>query len=157
MLANCSEPRRAMAGFTLVELVTILLIMGILAAIAIPRMAGTDEFRAVQFRDQVVSTLRYAHKTAISHRRMVCVAFTATTVTLTIATLGGGAACNANLRIPGAPANVLNSPDPATALFDPMPAAFSFQADGRAIGAGAITVRSLPAIRVVGDTGYVIN
>lgn len=65
---------RRSRGFTLVELVTIMIIVGILAVFAIPRM-DTAGYHAAQFHDQTVAALRFAQKTAVSHRRLVCVSF----------------------------------------------------------------------------------
>lgn len=61
------------SGFTMVELVAIILIVGILAAIATPRFFNTDVFEARGYYDYVAATLRYAHKTAIAQRRVVYV------------------------------------------------------------------------------------
>lgn len=71
-------------GFTMVELIAVMVIAGILAAVAIPRFFDKNAFQSRGFYDQVISTLRYAQKAAIAQNRFVCVAFTASSVTLTI-------------------------------------------------------------------------
>lgn len=149
--------RRA-AGFTLTELVTVIVILGILAAVALPRMS-TSEFHAVAFRDGVTSALRYGQKTATSHRRLVCVAFTATTVNLTIAQANPASSCNAVLRLPTGEAGLATT----SASFDPVPAALFFQPDGRGTSDGAgttvvsasLTVTGQAPITVVGASGHV--
>lgn len=150
---SCSD-RLEERGFTLVELVTILLILGILAAVAIPKMTSGDEFITLEFRDQVRSSLRYAQKSAVSHRRLVCVSFTASSVTFMMAKAKNVANCDENLRIPGAGSHVVSSRNPAAAAFSPVPAAFSFQPDGSAVDR-SIIVAGQPAITVFGATGYV--
>ncbi len=58
-------------GFTIVELVVVMVIIGALAAIGIPRLVGDKSMEAAVFGDQVVSGLRRAQKIATGHRRVV--------------------------------------------------------------------------------------
>lgn len=140
-------------GFTLVELVMIMAVIGILAAVALPRMQ-TDIYRALEFHDKSVAALRYAQKTATSHRRMVCVAFTASTVTLTIDHDKSGSCDGQALNIAGASSNVVQSGDTTNAVFSPVPVAFNFLADGTGADR-TLSIAGQPAITVVGTTGSV--
>ena len=56
-------------GFTLVELVTALVLLGLLAAVLLPRLPGLAGFAGKAARDQVVSGLRYAQQQAMSRNR----------------------------------------------------------------------------------------
>ncbi len=56
-------------GFTLVELVTILVVVGILAAFAVPRFVGRTGFESRGFYDQAQGIVRYAQKIAIAQRQ----------------------------------------------------------------------------------------
>lgn len=156
---------RASSGFTLVELITIMILVGILAVVAFPRMDGIDVFRSVEFRDRTIAALRHAHKTAIAQRRMVCAVFGANSVTLTIDRNSGGE-CDAALVIPGSPGNVVvgNGVKAVFSAVPPalVPAVLFFQPDGRvtrnvagtALAEVAVEVDGLP-IRVVGITGFI--
>ncbi|SDD37634.1 MSHA pilin protein MshC [Massilia sp. PDC64] len=63
--------RARTAGFTMVELIVVMVIIGALAAIGIPRLVGDKSNEAAVFGDQVVSGLRRAQKIAMGHRRVV--------------------------------------------------------------------------------------
>ena len=65
-----------MKGFTLVELVVVISLMAILAAVAAPRFANGDIFETRGDAGLLSSTLRYAQKTAIAQRKQVFVVHT---------------------------------------------------------------------------------
>lgn len=69
-------------------------IIGILAAVAIPRFFDRNVFESRGFHDQLLATLRYAQKAAIAQHGYVCVAFAANSVTLTT---GATATCGTAL------------------------------------------------------------
>ncbi len=69
-----------MQGFTLVELVLVIVLLVILAISFGPRFFEIDTFRARGFYDETLSALRYAQKTAIAQRRAIYVKLDATSV-----------------------------------------------------------------------------
>ncbi|MBU1777435.1 MAG: prepilin-type N-terminal cleavage/methylation domain-containing protein, partial [Gammaproteobacteria bacterium] len=61
-----SQVVQKQCGFTLVEMITIIVILGIISVVAMPRFADTDAFRNRATADQVAAALRYAQKVAIA-------------------------------------------------------------------------------------------
>lgn len=77
-----SEILSSCKGFTLVELVLILVIAGILAVVALPRMFDRNTFDTRALGDEVKAMLRYAQKMAIAQNRHVFVNFNGNSVAL---------------------------------------------------------------------------
>lgn len=151
---------RTQHGFTLVELVVVILITGILALVAIPRIASTDEFAARGAYDFTMSGLRYAQKSAMAMRRNVCASLSGSTMTVTYASAAGvGAACSGtNLLLH--PANNLPFSNAANVL--PSGSAYTgsnaltFFADGTPSAAQVVTIAKYPTpVTVEAVTGYV--
>ncbi|OGS98172.1 MAG: hypothetical protein A3K04_01870 [Gallionellales bacterium RBG_16_56_9] len=143
-------------GFTLIELVMTLVIVGILAAVVAPRFFDTNIFQSRGFADQVQASLRYAQKIAIAQHRNVCVAFTANSVTLNIASASGAASpCDTNLVSPtGEASYVINAP--AGITFTATPTDFSFNALGTPSTAQTINITGATnGITIEAETGYV--
>jgi MSHA pilin protein MshC len=67
---------RARRGFTLTEVVMVIVIMGILAVLVGPRFMSSQGFASRAFYDEAQAVVRFAQKTAIARRRtiFVCVA-----------------------------------------------------------------------------------
>jgi MSHA pilin protein MshC len=129
----------AQRGFTLIELIMTMVVMGVLAAVAVPKIFNVSAFDARGFHDQTLAYLRFAHKTAIAQRRTVCVVFNTipnSSVTLTIADAAGTFDCAlpAALVVPlGQATAVLNAKSGVT--FSALPVSFNFDGLGQPIGA----------------------
>ncbi len=150
------ERRIGQRGFTLVELVTVVVLLAIMAALVMPRFFSPEVFTSRGFYDQVIATLRYAQKAAVAKHRFVCVQTTASTLALTY---GATAACaDGPLTDPvgGGPYSI-SAPGGIT-LSASVPA-FGFNALGQPSFSGApatVAISGYAAvIRVEAETGYV--
>ncbi len=85
--------RGGRSGFTLIELITIMIVVGILAVVVLPRFANLNDFEAVGAADQLNSLIQYARETAVAQRRMVRLDFAADPPTL--CQLGTATTCSA--------------------------------------------------------------
>ena len=148
-----NRTRSQCAGFTLLELITIIVIVGILALVAVPRFGTGGSFDSRGFYDKSAAIVRFAQKTAVAWRRPVFVCVTATQVTAGPATGCGTPLTNPvtnGLAQETAPSGVtLNVTE------------FSFDGLGRPSAAATITFTSTIAgdpprtITVAAETGHV--
>jgi len=144
-------PAKTQRGFTLVELIAVIVILGIIAIVAIPRFFDRNTFDSRSFYDQVISTLRYAQKAAIAQHSFVCVGYATNSITLTY---GATAACGSNLTSPtGQTPYTIVASNGVTLSGG---ATFSFDALGRPSASQSIAVSGYSsAIKVEAETGYV--
>lgn len=145
-------------GFTMVELVMVIVIIGIMGAVAAPRFFGTSVFQSRGYADQLKATLRYAQKTAVAQNRFICVTFASASVTLSLDATAPGSA-HATATCPGSSMTspsgqmpyVVSAPGGVT-----LSGATSFYFDtlGRPSATQSILVSSTP-VTVEAETGYV--
>lgn len=127
-------------GFTLVELISIMVIIGIIAVAAMPRFFDNDLFLARGTADQVKAALRYGQKVAIAQHRNVIVNISA----------AANSSCGAVLT--GGDVNCVVSN--GVAVTPALPQAVMFNALGRPNAAASMVVGTT-TINIEAETGYV--
>lgn len=112
--------RAGQFGFTLVELIMVIVIVGIIGAVIAPRFFSRTTFDASGYNNQLVALLRYGQKVAIAQNRNVFVRLDGSSVALCYS-----ATCSAGARVraPGSTNTAsavtrLRCVDPATNEFD---------------------------------------
>jgi MSHA pilin protein MshC len=143
------------SGFTLIELITVTVIISILAAFVAPHLSMSREFAARGFDDQTKAILRFAQKSAVAQHKYVCVAFSVNQIELSVS------------AVPVCPGSALISADgnavtrltaPQDVVFATVPIDFYFDALGRP-GLGStqrLRVFGMPGdIVIEAETGYV--
>ena len=142
---------KAAAGFTLIELVTVMAIAAILVAIAVSRISTTS-FDTEGFANRAAAMVRYAQKIAISQRRTVAVVISGNTLSLcyTDTTCSGGSVHEP----PGTNAFSYTAQSPISITAG---TSFTFNPLGKPSAGQTITVTGDIARNIVieAETGYV--
>jgi MSHA pilin protein MshC len=164
--ALATRRRYCCRGFTLVELVVIMIVIGILAVVVLPRFDLLKGFDEIGYRDKVKATLEYARKAAVAQRRYACVALAGNSLTLTRElavpeSTSGNCTGHPDLALPtsdrscpGSPSNQICAPGGVTLTGT---ASLRFSPLGRpdAAASYAVTGDSAATITVEAETGYV--
>ena len=144
---------RAAFGFTLTELVAVILIAAVLAAVAIPRLTR-GAFDDSQLYDQTLAALHYAQRTAMAYQRTVCVNFVGNNqLTLRYASAYGSLTCDTNLTTPAGTTSTYVVTAPASATYTAH-IDFTFDLVGRPSTGQTISLSSGKTITVEAETGY---
>lgn len=144
------------------ELIVVIVIIGILAVVAGPKISGVLGAQDDAWHDQAVAALRQAQKTAVASRRLVCAVVASGSVTLSIAGANPASTCTSTLTGLDGTANAASTRSTAATSVSPQ-ATLYFQPNGQVStdGAGAavsnfsVTIATEATINVVGATGYV--
>jgi MSHA pilin protein MshC len=147
-------------GFTIVELVAVMVILGIIAAISAPRFVGVDAFDARGSYGTLTAALRYAQKTAIAQRRTV---YANVNTSIRTVCLGYTSNCSSAVIDPATQAayaktlssNVTISTSASTIGFDGLGRPVPNVAATFTIQNAVVPSESTRTITVEQDTGYV--
>ena len=135
----------------------VIVITGILAAVAIARFSDRITFETRSFADQVRVALQYTQSVAVAQRRNACATVAASSLTLTQGT-SFGAACSASVVNPATGAAfVLNTPSGVSLSLSAGSNPVTFDALGRTASGWTVTVTGDQAIQILveQETGYV--
>lgn len=147
----------------MVELIVVMVLAGILAAYAIPKVSGALGARDDAWHDSVQSALRFAQKGAVARRRLTCVTITGTTVTVSSAAINPATSCTSTINGPNGSSTFASSTNSSSGTSVSPSGTIYFQPDGRVTTDGAgttsanrtITMSGAATITVYGETGYV--
>ena len=137
-------------GFTLVELIVVIVMVGIVALIAAPRFFAQGAFNTARFQESTISAMRYGHKLAQAQRTDIFVVSNGGSVALCY-----DASC----------ANPVQNPTEGAAFIVTAPSglaitstSFSFNSLGQPSAAQTLTISGDVTTRqivVEQETGYV--
>jgi len=139
-------------GFTLVELIVVIVLVGIVALIAAPRFFSQPTFDAARLHEAAISAIRYGQKVAVAQRANVFVVSNSSTLALCY-----DAGCASPVKAPGGNDNFVVSIPSGIGIANP---GFNFNSLGQPIP-NAHTILTISGdgasrqIVVERETGYV--
>lgn len=138
------------AGFTMVELITVLVVVSILGAIALPRFVGRNAFDTFGFSEQTAQMLRFAQKSAIARRRTVCISQSGSAVSLSFASAADSWTCNQNLLNP-ADGQHFSRPIPGGIALAGLASPLRFNALGQPVDSSGTPLSSNQSLVITGE------
>lgn len=158
------DRRKGAIGFTLIELIMVVVMLGVLAVVAAPRIFNSNDFNARGFHDETLALLRYAQKAAIAQRRTVCVTFTISSASLTMASAPATFDCASSVTLRGPTSDAASITGKPGVAYSAPPSAFNFDGLGQPMtstGGGSKPTQTIQvnnaakSITVETVTGYV--
>jgi MSHA pilin protein MshC len=152
MTTNRAPPPALCAGFTMLELVIVILIAGIVSFMAIGRLNNTGEVNAHGFAEQIASSLRFAQEAAVAQRRWMYVNVNAGTGAVN-ACLDSASPCATPLAAPGQGGAALSVQAPSGVVVTTTVAQFAFDAVGQPVNASGQPLTSQIQINSTASDG----
>lgn len=149
-------------GFTLIELVMVIVLLGILSATVLPKFFAVTRYKNKLFLDDTLSALRYAQKLAVATGCNVQVSIDNNRYTLSRSANADRSLCTSNLptdfslpvRHPGTGEPDYTHVENGVSL-TATPSSFYFNALGQASAEVTVTLAGDKIISVVAATGFV--
>lgn len=148
------------AGFTLVELIMVIVILGILSATALPKFFETNTFAERAFLADTLNAVRYAQKLAVATGCNVQVSISSNSYTLNrqgdsvSSSCPGGGTYSLPVLHPSTGASSYSGSESGITLTSSV-ASFVFNSLGSASSSAVLTIAGSKTISVVAETGYV--
>ena len=141
-------------GFTIIELIITLVLVGILAAVALPRMFDATAFRSQVFYDEVVNAARYGQKLAVASGCAVQLSVSGSGFALYQRPSCDSGAFNQSVPRPSA-SGAFAAAAPVGVTLSATATAIVFDSMGRAAPGGVTVSVDGRGIRIDGESGYV--
>lgn len=144
-------------GFTLIELVMVIVVLGILSVVVMPKMFNRTDFEKRGYGDELMQATRYAQKLAIASGCEVRITINASNFTLAqpanAAQCGSGAInWSTPVSLPGK-ASPYNAPSGVTVTSGT--GSIVFSPAGLASAAASIKINGTNTLQIHAATGYV--
>jgi MSHA pilin protein MshC len=145
---------RSSRGFTLIEMVVAMVIMAIISAVALPNLSNFFSPSVDSARETVLAALRQAKSRAYSHRRLVCLTASGTSVNmLQVGTNPATSCAGGSVPGPDGSSNFLSAVPGASVSSSPLSVLY-FQPDGRLTSdAAGLTTSNYVLTITVGTQG----
>ena len=146
-------------GFTLVELVLVIVLVGIISAVAIPRFFDNTTFQERGFFDAALAAVRYAHKLSVASGCHTAVTVGASGLSLLRAATCSGTTFTQNVNRPSSSASYTETAPGGVAVGS---AAFYFDGVGRPYDSATSTLLAAAldisigsrTLRIEPESGY---
>lgn len=152
--------RSKQTGFTLVELVMVIVMLSVLSATALPKFFDKNSFAERAFFSDTLNAVRYAQKLAIASGCSVQVSISSNSYTLTrqgssiTSSCPGGTTYSLAVPHPGSGASSYSGMESGVTLTSSA-SSFVFNALGTVSTDATLTVGSSRTISVIAETGFV--